>query len=225
MNTLTRGARGADAMFLQVLLNKNGASPRLVEDGIFGQKTETALRAFQSARRIIPANGQAGPTTWAQLGRISERLHPVTLFAQPTGMTCWSAAATMIFGNMSVGPGAAQLGATGGLLPSLQNVETFVHGLGWRMATNMSAPPASALVSVLNRGPAWVVFEGINMKHAVVFSGYYSDGSESGVVFRIHDPWPPNQGTVYGTTYHGGTVRLRSVSPPVAAMVAFVAQP
>lgn len=225
MNTLNRGARGADAMFLQVLLNKHGASPRLVEDGIFGQKTENAVRAFKTARRINPVNGQAGPTLWAQMGHTTERLHPVTLFGQPTGMTCWSAAATMIFGNMSVGPGGAGLSADGGLLPTIENVETFVSGIGWRMATNMTAPPASILISVLNRGPAWVVFTGVNMKHAVVFSGYYSDGSDSGVVFRVHDPWPPNKGTVYGTTYHGGTVQLRSVSPPIAAMIAFVAQP
>lgn len=224
MTTLSRGARGPEVMFLQCLLNKHGADPRLNEDGIFGSKTERAVRTFQSAKGVSPPNGQAGQATWSKFGIITTRLHPLTLFPQPTGMTCWSAAATMILGNMSVGPGQAALGSSGGLLPSIGNVEIFLSGLGWRLINNMSAPSASFLTTALNRGPLWVVFQGINMKHAVVFSGFWSDGSETGVVFRVHDPWPPGVGTVYGTTYYGNTVRLRSVSPPTSAMIAFVGQ-
>ena len=224
MNTLSRGSRGPEVMFLQCLLNKRGAAPRLSEDGIFGPKTETAVRAFQSAQRVTPANGQAGPSTWAKFGMITDRLHPVTLYGQPTNMTCWSAAATMIVGNLSVGPGGASLGGGGGLQPTIGNVEVFLRGMGWRLINNQSAPPASFLTGALNRGPLWVVFEGVHLKHAVVFSGYWSDGSENGVVFRVHDPWPPGSGTVYGTTYHGNTVKLRSVSPPPSAMIAFVGQ-
>ncbi len=226
MRNLNNGTRGGDVMFLQCLLNKKGARPRLAEDGIFGNKTQTALTAFQTAQRVSPANGQCGATTWPKFGTLTEKLHNVTGFAQPTNVTCWSAAATMIFGNQSVGPaGAALLG--GGLEPSLANVETFARNLGWRIVNNMSAPPASSIVSILNQGPCWVVFQGADFAHAVVFSGYWTDGSEEATVFRVHDPWPPNSGTgtVYGTTYHGSQIWLRSVSPPKAAMIAYIAQP
>lgn len=216
-------------MFLQVLLNKRGASPRLAEDGVFGPRTHAAVVAFQRTVPITPANGVAGPSTWAAFGAITERMHRVTAFAQPTGMTCWSAAATIILGNQSVGPGRASLAPNGGLRPQIDNVETFVQGMGWRMVNQQSAPPASILTSGLDRGPLWVAFQGSGFAHAVVFSGYFSDrsGNTNGLVFRVHDPWPPNSpaGTIYGTTYHGGTLFARSVSPPKAAMIAYVAQP
>jgi hypothetical protein len=225
MNNLSKGARGADVMFLQCLLNKKGAAPKLSEDGIFGDKTFNALKAFQTAQKVAPANGQAGASTWAKFGPLTEKLHPVTAFAQPTNVTCWSAAATIMLGNQSIGPGGANL-LGGGLDPEIGNVETFLQELGWRLVNHQSAPPSSTLIGALNSGPLWVVFEGANMKHAVVFSGYYTDGSEAATVFRVHDPWPPNSGTgtVYGTTYHGNIVKLRSVSPPVSAMIAFVGQ-
>jgi peptidoglycan hydrolase-like protein with peptidoglycan-binding domain len=226
MINLSHGSRGPEVMFLQCLLNKRGASPRLAEDGIFGNKTKTAVIAFQSAQRVAPANGTVGATTWAKFGALTEKLHTVTAFAQPTNMTCWSAASTIILGNMSVGPGSANL-LGGGLEPSLSNVETFVNELGWRIVNTQSAPPASSLTMALNRKPLWIVFEGADFAHAVVFSGYWSDGTEDATVFRVHDPWPPNSGTgtVYGTTYHRATIFLRSVSPPKAAMIAFAAQP
>lgn len=41
--------------------------------------------------------------------------------------------------------------------------------------------------------------------HAVVLCAMWSDGAEdgSGTMIRIHDPWPPNVGAVYGRFYRG----------------------
>jgi hypothetical protein len=228
MRTLANGANGVDVMFLQCLLNKHGAETWVKEDGIFGARTQAAVTAFQRASSISPANGAVDALTWARFGAVTERMHAVTPYGQPTGMSCWSAAATIILGNQSVGPGRAELGAGGGLPARIDNVETFIRGRGWRLINNQSRPPLGQLVSALQRSPLWVVLEGLNLRHAVVFSGLYTDGSSSdrGTVFRVHDPWPPGgRGTVYGTPYHGNQVWVRNSGNPRPAMIAYVAQP
>ena len=85
----------------------------------------------------------------------------------------------------------------------------------------------ATLINGLRRGPLWVAYEGGSFQHAVVYSGFYTDssGDESATVFRIHDPWPPGQGTVYSTTYRSGVAFLRSVQPPRRAMIQYVAAP
>jgi hypothetical protein len=227
MKTISQGSKGAEVMFLQRQLNKRGASPALGEDGDFGPKTKAAVLAFQHANRVMPANGVVTTTTWVKFGRITEYVHHVVLYGQPTGMTCWSAAATMMSGsNQSIGPGSSTMFADGGLEPSLNNIEVFVQGMGWRNLTNMSAPPPSQLISGLARGPIWVVFQGRNFAHAVVFSAVFSDGDETGngTVFIVHDPWPPNAGTIYSTTYADRQVILRSEPAKPKAMIAAAAR-
>lgn len=221
------GSQGADVMFLQCLLNKRNANPRLAEDGSFGSITRTAVMNFQRVSGGSAPDGIVGPNTWARFGPLTERLHPVTLFGQPTDMTCWSAAATMVLGNMSVGSGGAQTGSSGGLSAGINNIETFLSGLGWRLANNQSNPPLFTLLSQLRQNPLWVAFEGGSFQHAVVFSGFYCDAAndESTTVFRIHDPWPPGRGTVYGSTYRRGLVSLRSIRPPRQAVIQYVASP
>ena len=59
MNTLQLNSRGDDVKILQRAL---GVTP----DGIFGQATDKALRAFQSAHGL-KADGIAGAATWAAL--------------------------------------------------------------------------------------------------------------------------------------------------------------
>ncbi|MEP6840214.1 MAG: peptidoglycan-binding protein [Bradyrhizobium sp.] len=48
-----------DANWLQTSLNRLGATPPLVVDGIFGAATRTALRAFQKSKDGLTANGVA----------------------------------------------------------------------------------------------------------------------------------------------------------------------
>lgn len=227
MRTVSLGAAGADVMFLQCLLNKQGANPQLTEDGAFGARTKAAVTAFQRSKPPLNPDGIVGAQTWSRFGALTERLHSVQLRGQPSDMSCWSVAASMIIGNMSVGPGSATLGSGGGLQMPLENIETFLAGLRWRMINNQSRPAIATLINGLRRGPLWVAYEGGSFQHAVVYSGFYTDssGDESATVFRIHDPWPPGQGTVYSTTYRSGVAFLRSVQPPRRAMIQYVAAP
>jgi hypothetical protein len=227
MRTLSNGDRGADVMFLQRMLNKRGARPPLSEDGIFGPRTRDAVVAFQrNPANGIPAphNGVADTRMWPRLGLAVEHVHPIQLVGQPTNMTCWSAAATMMLGsNMSVGSGSAATLGDGSLSMPIENIETFLNGLGWRMINNMSAPPASTLISGLSRGPVWLAFEGGHFRHAVVASAVWSDNSDDGTVLRIHDPWPVGTGTVYGSPYVNRQIWLRSARPAPAAIVQYAA--
>ena len=61
------GSSGAAVEELQHRLNQAGAAPLLDADGIFGQRTRSALIAFQQSHGLV-ADGIAGPLTWAALG-------------------------------------------------------------------------------------------------------------------------------------------------------------
>jgi peptidoglycan hydrolase-like protein with peptidoglycan-binding domain len=65
--TLRIGSSGNAVAFLQTRLNARGATPRLVVDGIFGPKTDAAVRAFQRSRGLV-VDGVVGPKTWTALG-------------------------------------------------------------------------------------------------------------------------------------------------------------
>jgi hypothetical protein len=66
MAVLKKGAKGAAVKDLQVQLNKNGAKPKLAEDGDFGPKTEGAVKAFQKSAKLKP-DGAVGEVTMAAL--------------------------------------------------------------------------------------------------------------------------------------------------------------
>lgn len=53
---------------LQRALNRAGAAPPLVEDGVLGPITRAALMTFQRAHGLV-VDGVAGPLTWARLGQ------------------------------------------------------------------------------------------------------------------------------------------------------------
>jgi lysozyme family protein len=64
VNTTSAPAGGPvlDAIFLQTSLNKLGATPPLVVDGVFGAATRTAVRAFQKTKGLT-ANGVVAEST------------------------------------------------------------------------------------------------------------------------------------------------------------------
>lgn len=66
--TLTRvlrqGMQGPDVLNLQAMLNARGAG--LTRDGIFGAKTEAAVRAWQKVKGLA-VDGAVGRATWAAL--------------------------------------------------------------------------------------------------------------------------------------------------------------
>ena len=205
MDTLRRGSRGFKVSYLQRLLNKaltrdHASGARLAEDGEFGPATDAALRAFQ--HRHPPSetdgSGAAGHRTWNALGLRTEHEHArVIQFGQPTNMTCWSAAATSIFGDRSVGPGRAVLLSDGSMQTTIDNLGVFARGLGWTMLNY--SPAVQNLIALCQRTPLWIAGTGAHFAHAVVLSGVYSDGSDDGTMFRIHDPWPVGRGRIYGT--------------------------
>ena len=70
-----RGSRGVKVRTIQRFLNRSGARPELVDDGVFGRKTKAAVQDFQ--RMIyVDQTGIVDARTWAALqqgGRSSPR--------------------------------------------------------------------------------------------------------------------------------------------------------
>lgn len=65
MTTIKQGNKGTDVLALQSTLNRHGYE--LTLDGVFGAKTEAAVRNFQK-KKGLTVDGIAGPKTWAALG-------------------------------------------------------------------------------------------------------------------------------------------------------------
>lgn len=63
---IKQGARGHEVKVLQNLLNGYGAQPQLKVDGIFGPKTNHAVREYQ-AKHHLHVDGIVGPQTWHSL--------------------------------------------------------------------------------------------------------------------------------------------------------------
>jgi hypothetical protein len=199
MKTLVQGSRDPEVALLQRLLNlRLSPSPSLIEDNLFGPKTATALKKFQSLNQLTQ-DGVAGSNSWRKLGLTTDINQPVIRFAQPTNMSCWSAAATMVMGNMSVGPGRAALSSSGGLKVEPENIQTFARGLGLNMEYPLSWT-VQGLAGLLRRGPLWVAGAQPSL-HAVVIGAMWGDGTPNGTAMLIYDPWPPNVGGVYPAFY------------------------
>lgn len=60
---LVKGSKGAYVQRLQKMLNAHGAKPELNIDGDFGERTQTAVEAFQKAQKIV-VDGVVGDHTW-----------------------------------------------------------------------------------------------------------------------------------------------------------------
>ena len=72
--TLRRGSRGDAVKQLQVMLNEQTGAG-LNQDGIFGAKTESAVRHLQELRNLRD-DGIVGPKTWAALGTNDGNVNP-----------------------------------------------------------------------------------------------------------------------------------------------------
>lgn len=69
MRLLRRGSRGNDVKELQKTLNQKGYNAGNV-DGIFGKRTENAVKAFQRANGLV-VDGIVGQNTRGKLGQVS----------------------------------------------------------------------------------------------------------------------------------------------------------
>ncbi len=65
MDTIRLNSRGPDVALLQAILNRLGFNSGTV-DGVFGNRTQTAVIRFQRSVGLSP-DGVAGPRTWAAL--------------------------------------------------------------------------------------------------------------------------------------------------------------
>ena len=222
MQQLHQGVRGPEVGHLQRLLNQanleNGLpDPDLSIDCVFGPRTRARLEQWQRANGITTL-GTTDARTWHDLGQFTEIDHAVTLFPQPTGESCWSAAATMIFGDRSVGQGQAVLtgpasrtGVNQGTIPHFiaadaPNLQTFLTGAGLRYQAPRQWTIAE-LVGMLRRGPVWAAGNWQTATqaggHAVTITAVWADQAmgNGGTTFRVHDPWPPRVGAIYGARY------------------------
>jgi len=64
--SLRKGMEGWDVLAIQIALNGTTPSPGLAEDGIFGPRTDTAVRTLQSALHVT-VDGIIGPMTQAAM--------------------------------------------------------------------------------------------------------------------------------------------------------------
>lgn len=65
MPTLRRGSTGDDVVYVQRLLNDINKA-NLTVDGIFGDRTEAAVKYFQETNKLA-VDGIVGPNTWKVL--------------------------------------------------------------------------------------------------------------------------------------------------------------
>lgn len=225
MRELAQGVNAPEVGHLQRLLNNDNFTngfpePDLRVDCAFGPRTKARLEGWQAANND-PSGGRVTARTWHDLGQLTEIDHNVTLYAQPTSESCWSAAATMLFGDRSVGPGSARMvgaarrtGDLRGTAPHLiqasdENIRTFLTDAG----LTYSGPQQRTigeLVTMLRRGPLWAAGRWRDSTghggHVVVISAVWADQAMTSTVttFRVHDPWPPNRGAIYGAAYERG---------------------
>jgi hypothetical protein len=129
--------------------------------------------------------------------------YEIDLFGQPTGMTCWSAATTMLFGSrFSAGPGQAELGPSGGLKSDFSNVSLFAKSYQLTMYAPQSWTP-KGLIDLLRSGPV-AMLGAVPQLHAVVIGGIKGDDSSSAcsaLTLTIYDPWPVGVGDIYLVDY------------------------
>jgi N-acetyl-anhydromuramyl-L-alanine amidase AmpD len=127
----------------------------------------------------------------------------VELVPQPTGMSCWAAAAAMVVGwrdRVSINPVEIARGVGHWINYEALNTGLFAKdtdelALAWKLSP---LPPQSYSVDgfrqvLESHGPLWVGVA-VPSGHAVCVYGMYGDGTPQGTRVRILDPWPPNRG-------------------------------
>ena len=130
----------------------------------------------------------------------------VPLIPQPTGMSCWAAAAAMVVSwrdrrsehsPADIASGAGEWGAyRNGLNPDRVDELAAAWGL-------TAEPPMSYTVEgfrnlLETQGPLWIGVA-VPSGHAVVVTGLSGDGTVDGTTVRYNDPWPVDVGQANAT--------------------------
>lgn len=195
-----------------------GPNVPLVEDGICGEKTKTAILDFQSIQldRVINVDGRidVNGQTLRRLNHIndsSERpgpdfttsVEPIDHVLQPTNMVCWTAAGTMLCGARDQSsyqietimrradtndPGYGYLN----MYQTNQGLPPQDTGRYTRAIGLRVAPPMSFTVigwrQMMQRYGALGVVALTPFLHIRVVTEIYGDGSVFGTWFNVHDP-------------------------------------
>jgi hypothetical protein len=123
---------------------------------------------------------------------------------QPTGVSCWAAAAAMVVGfrdRISINPDEfarhegrwSEYNQTG---LYTNNNDEFAAAWGLQVEPPMSYSVEGFAGVLAANGPLWVGrLVGGSSGHAVCVYGIRGDGTPDGTQVIFHDPWPPNRGT------------------------------
>ncbi len=223
MPTLRIGSQNPEVKQLQQTLNSSlKLTPPLRVDGIFGPRTDAAVRRFQD-QNWLQVDGIVGPCTQSALYGKDRYviLKSVNLIPQPTPTTCWAASTGMLLGRSApVTLAPPGVNTVNGLpndsdLDSPVTTSAFASFYGLRMLPGQSWTPdglagvmrghAPIMVDTLwdtagyttRQGSGWVGSSG----HMRIFAGIRGDGTADGTTIRVYDPWPPGKGAIYSVSY------------------------
>jgi hypothetical protein len=229
MQTLRQGSRYGHVPLLQRLLNdffvRDHSVPALDEDGVFGHRVDAQVRLVQGRMRNaaglpLVVDGVVGRETWRALGLATEINWPMPRIGQSTDMSCWSVAQGLATGRLtSTQPVAARLGATGGLLTELSNLDAYAAECRMRLLPSVPTM-IEGLLAHLRRGPVILIGDWTGGgQHAVVISGYFRGASDYATMIQIHNPLPMGVGSVTVTGYPTMTIEGGGEFVPFALIV------
>jgi hypothetical protein len=205
---LRTGSRGHDVREAQRLLTAAGQDPGPV-DGIFGARTDAAVRAFQAAQGLA-VDGMVGPLTWAALdaaasGATVDVFWPeVPLLPQTTETNCWAAAAGMV-ASWDRGTTVDYTRA-----PDPGRIQGAAAWFDLEIEPAMSLPPSTLHDQLVAHGPLWICanqpFVAGPGFHAVVITGMFGvlDPAGVGLCLYVLDPWDRAHGLPCAPAPHTG---------------------
>ena len=131
--------------------------------------------------------------------------HNVNLVPQPTRVSCWAAALTMVVSyrdSASYSPAtiASQAGMNLNAGYGWPRIRRAVSTWGLSQTAPMSAYPSYWADLLRTYGPLWIVKVGAPY-HAVVLGGMHGTGSPDATEVTIYNPWRPNVGAIQYRTF------------------------
>jgi peptidoglycan hydrolase-like protein with peptidoglycan-binding domain len=144
---LVQGMSGAPVAHLQQRLNAQGEKPPLITDGLFGNLTLLALKAFQSAHGMI-ADGVVQPVTWAALDKAPGGI-PAPGNLKISGVTLTLTWDAVLSGGKPATGYAVEVRQMNGIVADKLTVATtqaVISGLvsGWAYDVSVAAPGGAA---------------------------------------------------------------------------------
>ncbi|NHC16532.1 N-acetylmuramoyl-L-alanine amidase [Motilibacter deserti] len=188
---------GDDVVALQQRLLELGFDCGRV-DGIFGRRTESALREFQRNVGLVP-DGTCGPKTFKALDRLSRTVRGGRPDALREDLDIASRG-PRLSGKVVVidpGHGGADRGAAAGALDEASVVEDLAARVEGRLT-------ATGVVAYLSRGADWEVDE--------AGRAAFANGLQADLLISLHVDASPNPLASGVATYYYGVVRRGSVS-------------